>query len=260
MKNELDQVLAKKKSGKPLFMAHCIAGYPTVSGSLAVATALAKSGADVIELQVPFSDPMADGPTITEASQEVVAKGFDTKDAFTLAARLRRKVSAPIVLMTYLNVVFAYGIERFVAQAARAGVSGLIVPDVPFDSSEGKRILRAAKQNNLHFIFVVSPGIPKKRLQLLARHARGFVYATSRQGTTGAHSRFSSHLGGYIRDMKRTFSVPVCLGFGIKTSKDIRAAKDADMVVAGSVFIETMKHTKGSVVSGVAGVMRNLRP
>jgi len=253
MKNKLDTIL--ENSERPLLMAHFVAGYPTVSDSLSVAEGLIAGGAHIIELQIPFSDPLADGPTIMVASEEAIRNGAHISDAFTLAEKLSVG-GAPIVIMSYINPIFRYGIRLFVEAAQKAGVSGLIVPDAPFDTDEGKLLLEETKRCNIHLILVTSPGVSRERLEVLAPHATGFVYCTSRQGVTGADSKFATDLETYMNDMREIFKLPVGLGFGIKTREDVLdASKLADIVIAGSVFVETVKREG---VGGVADAVRSL--
>ncbi|MDO8522060.1 MAG: tryptophan synthase subunit alpha [bacterium] len=238
--NKLDQLFAEKKSG--LFMAHMIAGYPTIEDSEKVAEALAKGGADIIELQIPFSDPMADGPAISVASDEAIKSGATVAKSLALLGKVA-KLGKPVVVMTYINIPFRYGIPKFVKTLAKAGASALIVPDCPFDTEEGRELLTACKENDVYLIPVVSPGVPKERLEQLARDASGFVYCTSRQGITGANSKFAKELFDFVKELKQVFKLPIAVGFGVKSKEDVaELAKVADIVIAGSVFINTVKN------------------
>ncbi len=237
--NNLDTLLRSSK--RPLFMAHCIAGYPSIEDSLEVARALVKGGADIIELQIPFSDPLADGPTIMAASEEAIRAGAQVSDAFVIAKTLSTS-GTPVVVMSYANPIFRYGIREFVESAEKAGVAGLIVPDVPFDTKEGEILFAETKKRDIHLILVVSPGVSHKRLMSLAPYTSGFVYCTSRQGITGADSKFATDLEKYLKDMREIFGLPIGLGFGVKTREDFQnAATMADIVIAGSVFVEAVK-------------------
>lgn len=242
MKNKLDDILAKRT--KPLFMAHALAGYPTVPDSLTVAEALLAGGADILELQIPFSDPLADGPTIMEACTVALERGAKVHDVFHIAEKLMEKTDAPILIMSYINPVFRYGIAAFVADAKRFGISGLIIPDAPFDSPEGLLLLEETQKHGLHLIAVISPGISGERLTVLAKNARGFVYCTSRQGITGVGT-FAQDLPTYLTHVRALFGIPIALGFGIKTREDfLAAATIADVVIAGSVFVDIIKDTE----------------
>ena len=222
-------------------MAHMIAGYPTMEDSEKIAEALAKGGADIIELQIPFSDPMADGPTIAVASEDALKAGATVAKSLALLKKVTA-LGKPVAVMSYTNPVFRYGIPKFVKTIAKAGANALIVPDCPFDTEEGQALLSACKEHDIAFIPVVSPGVPEERLKVLAKDAKGFVYCTSRQGITGATSRFAKGLEDFAVVAKRIFNLPLAVGFGVKSKEDVQSlAKFADIVIAGSVFINSIK-------------------
>ena len=262
--NNLATLLAASKGKKPLFMAHMIAGYPTIEDSEKVAEALAgglargrttAEGADIIELQIPFSDPMADGPAIAVASDEAIKAGATVAKSLALLEKVA-KLGKPVAVMTYVNIPFRYGIPKFVKTIAKAGASALIVPDCPFDTEEGQTFLSACKENDVYLIPVVSPGVPKERLEQLAKDASGFVYCTSRQGITGANSKFAKELFDFVKELKGVFKLPIAVGFGVKSKEDVAELKKvADIVIAGSVFVNVIK-TSG--VGPVEGKIREL--
>ena len=240
--NKLEKLFAGKT--KTLFMAHMIAGYPTIADSEKVAEALAKGGADIIELQIPFSDPMADGPAIAVASDEAIKAGATVAKSLALLEKVA-KLGKPMAVMTYVNIAFRYDIPKFVKTIAKAGASALIVPDCPFDTEEGRELLSACKENDVFLIPVVSPGVPKERLEVLARDSRGFVYCTSRQGITGANSKFAKELFDFVKELKEVFNLPIAVGFGVKSKEDVaELAKIADIVIAGSVFVNVIKNAR----------------
>ncbi|MEN9561274.1 MAG: hypothetical protein RIQ56_547 [Candidatus Parcubacteria bacterium] len=262
MTNKLEELLKTKAGKGTLFMCHLIAGFPSEKDSEVVAHALSKSGADILEVQIPFSDPMADGPAIAVASRDALENGASVEKTLSLIKRIAKKETCPIVIMSYINPIYSYGIEEFVAAAAKAGASGLIVPDVPFDSEEGKSLLAACAEKNLCMIPVISPGVPKERLQELARYGTGFVYCTSRQGITGANSTFVADLQKYMTTVRSVFSLPLGLGFGVKTRADVaRAAELADIVIAGSVFVQAIRSakSKNAIASAVSKTLSALR-
>ena len=238
--NKLEKLFAGKT--KTLFMAHMIAGYPTIADAEKGAEVLAKGGADIIELQIPFSDPMADGPAIAVASDEAIKAGATVAKSLALLEKVA-KLGKPMAVMTYVNIAFRYDIPKFVKTIAKAGASALIVPDCPFDTEEGRELLSACKENDVFLIPVVSPGVPKERLEVLARDSRGFVYCTSRQGITGANSKFAKELFDFVKELKEVFNLPIAVGFGVKSKEDVaELAKIADIVIAGSVFVNVIKH------------------
>lgn len=244
------------RANEPLFMAHMIAGFPTISESVKVAQALVKGGAYIIEVQIPFSDPMADGPTIAVSCEEALEKGATVAKALAVVNKVAT-FGKPVVVMSYINPVYRMGIAKFVGTIAKAGAIGLIVPDCPFDSEEGKSLLAACKKHNVCLIPVVSPGVPKERLQMLAQDATGFWYCTTRQGITGATSVFASALPRFLKELRSISNLPVAVGFGVKSRKDVKdLSRCADIVIAGSVFVAALK--KNKKVSDVEKMMRTL--
>ena len=254
----LESILAAKK--RPFFMAHLVAGFPNFPTSEKVGRAMLENGADILEVQIPFSDPMADGPSIATACTEALAKGASVKKTLSLVSTLSKK-GGTIVIMSYINPVFRYGIAEFVNDAAKAGAQGLIVPDAPFDSPEGIELLKETRRQGLALIPVISPGVPKARLKKLAGEASGFVYCTSRQGITGANSKFARTLTDYVGMAKKEFGVPFGLGFGVRTKADFKsAAKLADIVIAGSVFVDAIrKAATGMAPSAVKKALAKLQ-
>src|SRR3989344_1444961 len=251
--NNLEKLFAGKT--KTLFMAHMIAGYPTIQDSEKVAEALVNGGADIIELQIPFSDPMADGPAIAVASDEAIKSGATVAKSLALLEKVV-KLGKPVAVMTYTNIPFRYGIPKFVKTIAKAGASALIVPDCPFDTEEGRELQTACKDNGVYLIPVVSPGVPKERLEQLAKDASGFVYCTSRQGITGANSKFAKELFDFVKELKEVFKLPIAVGFGVKSKEDVaELAKVADIVIAGSLFVNVIK-TGGS--NTIEKIIQNL--
>ena len=237
-------------------MAHMIAGFRSIDESEHVAKALAQGGADIIELQIPFSDPMADGPTIAVACEEALAKGTTIADAIALTKKISI-LGKPVAVMSYLNPVFRTGISIFVKKIAEAGAGALIIPDCPFDSEEGQALLSACKECDIYFVPVVSPGVPKERLEQLTVHSRSFVYCTTRQGITGASSEFSKDLADFVAEAKKIFDLPIAVGFGVKSREDIESlGKIADIIIAGSVFVNVIKKDG---VTAVEKMIRQLR-
>ena len=235
------KTLLANRNGKPLFMTHMIAGYPTAQTSEKIAAALVRGGADIIELQIPFSDPMADGPTIMAACDVALRQGMTVSRALAILRSIS-KCGAPIVVMSYINPVFHFGIQKFVKAIASAGASALIIPDCPFDSEEGKALLVACKKHDIYLIPVVSPGIPKERLSILSKDSTGFVYCTSRRGTTGGHGAFSDELFRFVSELKTIFNLPIAVGFGVKTKADVHIlSQHAEIIIAGSVFIQKIQ-------------------
>jgi tryptophan synthase alpha subunit len=256
--NKLEKLMHGEK--RPLFMTHLIAGYPSLPASEKVGRAMIAGGADILELQIPFSDPMADGPTIAAACQDALRAGASVAKTLALAKKLSSG-ETPVVIMSYINPIYRYGIAEFARDAARACATGLIIPDAPFDSPEGIKLLAETRKHGLCLIPVISPGVPIERLRYLSKHSRGFVYCTTRQGTTGANSKFAQTLAEYLASAKGEFNIPLGLGFGVKTRDDFRrAAKLADLVIAGSVFVNAIRSSrKGAETQAVKKAMADIR-
>jgi tryptophan synthase alpha chain len=239
------QTLLSKKSDVPLLMTHFIVGFPTIEKSVESARALIRGGASILEVQIPFSDPVADGPAIVEACHTALKSRVTVHDALTLIETISKESNTPIVIMSYANPIYQYGITQFIVDAKKAGMSGIIIPDLPFDTVEGKELVSACRDNDVHPIAVVSPGVSRKRLEAIAPSASGFVYCTSRRGITGANSMFDQGIVSYLKEIREVFNLPLAVGFGIKTREDINAlAPLAEVVVAGSVFVEAIKNTQ----------------
>ncbi len=216
-------------------MPYLMGGFPDVATSRAIAQAYADGGADLVELGIPFSDPLADGPVIQAAGTRALAAGTTVDDVLAIADELSRRVA--VVLMTYANIVFARGAERFAADAAAVGVSGLIVPDLPFE--EAHSVLAACEAAGLALVPLVAPTTPDARLAAIGARARGFLYTVSVTGTTGERAARSYTFAAIVARARAHAPVPVALGFGIATPEDARAAADAGAagVIVGSRLV-----------------------
>lgn len=249
-----------KKQGGKAFIAFITAGYPSLSITEKLALRLAAIGVDVIELGVPFSDPMADGPAIQEASQVALKKGANLKKILKTVRNIRRKSNVPICLMTYYNPVFCFGEERFAEEASVSGVDGVIIPDLP--PEEGKSFLRFASKYGLNVICFVSPTTSTCRIKYITDTAGGFIYYLSLTGVTGARSRLPAGLARDICRIKRFTSKPVCVGFGVSTRHQVRElSRAADGVIVGSAIINKIKENIGrkDLVGEVADFVLRLR-
>ncbi|MCR4311583.1 MAG: tryptophan synthase subunit alpha, partial [Candidatus Taylorbacteria bacterium] len=234
--NKLKKYLQEKK-GKTCLMAHFVAGYPSLSSSLAVGRALVRGGASLLEIQIPFSDPSADGPVIVGACHTALLKRVSVSSVFKLSKTLSKESNVPIAIVSYVNPIYQYGISRFIEDASLSGVSAIIIPDLPVDTPEGKLFISYCKKFAVHPIILVSPGVPKKRLATILKSASGFVYCTSRQGTTGATSHFSNNLPSFVKQLRQYTTLPVAVGFGVRNQKDFKVCGSfADIVAVGSTF------------------------
>jgi tryptophan synthase alpha chain len=176
MKNNIDTTIEKIKKEKRIgIMTHLITGYPTIPLSKKIAETLARGRADILEIQIPFSDPMADGPLIVEACQRSLENGATVKNSFELAKFVNNKLKTPVVLMTYANIIIHMGIENFCAHCKEYGVSGIIAPDLPYDSEEGKKLKKYAEKNGVHLIYLISPAVEGARLKEIKNLAVLFI-------------------------------------------------------------------------------------
>ncbi|MGZ4482674.1 MAG: tryptophan synthase subunit alpha [Gaiellales bacterium] len=224
-----------------------------------LAEAAVRGGASALEIGIPFSDPLADGPTIQRAAQRSLTAGMTTGRAFGVLREVRARVSVPLVPMTYAGPVMAYGEARFCADAAEAGADGLIVPDVPSD--EAGTLIESCRRSGLDLIPLLAPTSPDDRIELACRSAGGFVYLVSVTGITGARERLSDRVGELIQRVRPHTGLPLLVGFGISSPEAARAAVDAgaDGVIIGSKAIEVAEAGGAAALQEfVAGIARAL--
>jgi tryptophan synthase alpha chain len=259
-----------KKQGRSAFITFLMAGDPDVETSLAIIRALPKAGADVIEIGMPFTDPMADGPAIQASGLRALKAGMTLKKTLALVRDFRAGDDAtPIVLMGYYNPIYIYGVDRFLADAKSAGVDGLIIVDLP--PEEDHELCLPAMKAGLNFIRLATPTTDDKRLPAVLANTSGFVYYVSITGITGSASANSSAVGDAVARIKRHTKLPVCVGFGIRTSEAARAiALNADGVVVGTALVDAMRgsldaqgrataKTVGAVADLVAALAQGVR-
>ena len=230
-----------KAEGRTALIPFWTAGYPSLATSEAVVVALARGGADLIEIGVPFSDPMADGATVQRTSQVAIANGVRLVDCLELARRLRHHhgLTVPLVLMGYYNPILAFGPARFAGEAAAAGVDGVIVPDLPTEESD--ELLTACRAHGRDLIFLVAPTSTDERLAEVSRRASGFIYCVSLTGITGAR-RALPDLTGYIERVRRQTDLPLAVGFGVSTAAHVRQiGAVADGAVIASAMINELE-------------------
>lgn len=230
--------LRRKKS--KAFIAFITAGYPSLAATEKLVLEFDRIGVDIVELGVPFSDPMADGPVIQEASEAALAKGVNLKMILQLVKRLRRKTSIPICLMTYYNPVFVYPQSKFVKEAAACGVDGIIVPDLP--PEEAKLLINQSSANKLDAIFFVAPTTTPKRIGQICQKAQGFIYYVSLTGVTGIRQKLPVGLTSQLKIIKATTKKPVCVGFGISSNAQVKEiGKISDGVIVGSAIVKKIR-------------------
>ncbi len=229
-------VQLKEKCDKAL-VCYVVAGDPNIESTIDVILALDRAGVDVVELGIPFSDPLADGPSIQAGSQRALANGITVSDVFSIVRRVRETSQIPIVLMTYFNPALRYGVEEFAKDAANAGVDGVIQTDLT--PEEADDWVDAARVNSLDTVFLVAPTSTENRIEVVAKLSTGFVYAVSRTGVTGARSEVPTELPELISAIKNHTNTPVCVGFGISLPEHVATvAAYADGVVVGSSLVD----------------------
>lgn len=223
---------------KPIFMPYFPLGYPDLDTSIDVIEALAKNGADLIEVGLSFSDPLADGPVIQQATQVALEKGITVKKSLEAVKELRnRGVTIPLILMGYFNPMLAYGLEKFVHDAREAGADGFIIPDLPLEEAGEFEVL----VGDMPLIQMLAPTSPNERMEMIARNAKGFIYLVSVTGVTGARTSISDGLGDLIQRVREHTSVPVCVGFGIGTPEQAKQVGAlADGVIIGSACVKAI--------------------
>lgn len=244
--NKLDLKLKEIKNRKRMgLMTHVVVGYPSLVQTIALVKIMEEAGADIVELQIPFSDPLADGPTIMKACEKSLENGTRVKDAFNIMQKLSKEVSTPLLFMAYFNTVFKYGVERFCKDASLAGATGLIVPDVPIEEEDCERFIYFCKKYKIHNIRVLSPASNDKRLKINSKEANGFIYCTARQGITGVKEELSKDISLYLGKIRKYFSISIAVGFGISKKEHIKALKGhADIAVIGSAIIDIIDRSK----------------
>ena len=248
-----------KRRGRKGFIPFITAGDPDLETTRELIVELARAGATVIELGVPFTDPMADGPVIQRASERALRHGFDLAEVLQVVFDARKQTDVPIVLFSYYNPLLQFGIARLAGEAKSAGVDGVLVTDlVPEEASEFAAVLRA---NNLDMIFLVAPTSTDERLKMVAERATGFIYAVSRAGITGAREEMSAEAEKLVKRVRRFSDLPIAVGFGISTPKHVIGVwRFADAAVVGSALVaEIERHSnRVELVTAVGKLARNL--
>jgi tryptophan synthase alpha chain len=228
------------KPGYRALIAYITAGYPDPKATVKIARTLAEGGCDIIELGIPFSDPLADGATIQKASFQALKQGVTPDACLEIAAKIRKKIPTPLVFMTYYNPVLNYGLKEFCKKCVKAGVNGLIVPDLP--PEEGLELETITKKAGLDLIYLLAPTSTESRINVVASSSRGFIYLVSLTGVTGARDTLSPELAGFVGRVREIASLPLCVGFGISNAEQARqAAALADGVIIGSRLIQLIE-------------------
>jgi len=238
---------ARRAEGTPAFVAFLTAGDPSLDRTVEAALELDRAGVDVLELGVPFSDPLADGPVIQRASERALARGITLARVLEAVGRIRERCELPVLLFSYYNPLLQHGLERLARDAKAAGVDGVLVTDLP--PEEADEWVAAARAADLDTVFLASPTSPPERLLRVAEASRGFVYAISRTGVTGERQSLSEDARPLVERLRTLAPVPVALGFGLSTPEQVReAAAVADGVVVGSALVRFLEeHPEGDL-------------
>jgi tryptophan synthase alpha chain len=233
---KFEELKAKNEAALILYLT---GGFPNLSVSMKTIKTLAESGADIIEIGIPFSDPIADGPTIQESSHTSLMKGTTLKRIINNIKKL--EIEKPLVFMSYLNPLLAYGKEEILSDMNKCNVRGLIIPDLPVE--EASEWIELSKEYNIELIFLLTPTSPPKRRKKIVQESRGFVYCVSVLGTTGVRNKMPPYLDKFLKDTRKTTDKPMALGFGISTPEQIESLRGkVDGVILGSRIIEAIKN------------------
>lgn len=249
-----------KSEGRPAFIPYVTDGYPELNDTPDLVKALVEGGADIVELGIPFSDPIADGPTVQRAGQRAIENGFTPAHAFATVESLRADgVDVPIIFMGYYNPVYAYGLEAYVAECARVGVDGLIIPDLPPEESD--LLLEACIGHKVHLIYLLAPTSTPERVEAVLQRASGFIYLVAATGITGARTELQAGLADYVARVRRHADLPLAIGFGISTRAHVlEAEKLADGVIVGSALIDKLERASSDdLLAEARDFVRSLR-
>ncbi|MBI4297058.1 MAG: tryptophan synthase subunit alpha [Chloroflexi bacterium] len=236
----MSRISSAFKKGRPAFIGYLTLGYPTLEMSLEAAAVLAESGCDILELGIPFSDPLADGTTIQRASQAALEGGITPRRCLEAAALLRGRANIPLLFMSYYNPILALGQKAFCAACREAGVNGFLMVDLP--PEEGENLEAEAKNNGLDMVYLLAPTSTRERVRLVAQHSRGFIYLVSLTGVTGPREALPPELEQFVARVRPETSLPLCVGFGIAGPEQAkRVARVADGVVVGSRLVQLLE-------------------
>jgi tryptophan synthase alpha chain len=252
----LESYIRKRLEEKDiLLMTHIVLGYPSIEDSYRIVEAMVKAGVDLMELQIPFTEPTADGPVITRANQEALNKGTTVEQCLDIAERITRSFNIPFLFMTYYNIPFKYGIDQFVTAMSDRSIKGAIIPDLT--PEEGQDYLEAMDRHGLDPVLIFSPTTSLERMRYIASSARGLIYCVARKGVTGRDTDLSAELAAYLGRSRQATTLPIAVGFGIKGKKDLDFLKGkADIAVVGT---QSIRIVEDEGISAVGEFIQTLR-
>jgi tryptophan synthase alpha chain len=223
-----------------LLMSHLVLGYPGIEANRQVIAEMVAGGVDLMELQIPFSEPIADGPMIAKANQDALDNGFKVREGLDFIAETVKTHKIPFLIMTYYNILMAYGVEKFIKEAARIGVKGLIIPDLPpQEAKEAIAFCQEYGQGELDWVQLMTPTSSDARLAEIGKNARGFVYCVARKGVTGKKTDFGDDLAKFIKRCRAATNLPLAVGFGVKSAEDVSQLSSlAEIAVVGTAAIK----------------------
>jgi len=244
----------RRKDKEILLMTHIVIGYPSLEASYEIVREMVAAGVDMMELQIPFSEPMADGPVILRANQDALAGGVTVRDCLEFARRAAAEFQIPFLFMTYYNILFKFGVDAFADEMAAIGIRGAIVPDLP--PEEAGEYLAAMKRTGLAPIFIFAPNSSEERMRMIAGHGDGFIYCVARKGVTGQQTEFSIDLDASLARYRAATTLPLAVGFGVKDKADVDFLKGkADVAVIGSQTIRVVdEHGVGAIGDFIRGL------
>ena len=249
IKNKFQDIRSKNEKA---LIAYIMAGFPSEKDTVSTVRGLVKGGADIIELGMPFSDPLADGPVIQNAGFQALQKGMDFEKFLTIVKKIRKETDIPLVLMTYTNLLYKQGYEKFISIVKNAGIDGLILPDMSIDESGD--FLKAARKHKMDTIFLISPNTSSERIKKIANASSGFLYLVSVFGTTGGQQQFQNYTRYAIKNAKKILAgkIPLGVGFGVSNPDQARAIikSGADAIIVGSAFLRIIENTPTGKIEG----------
>jgi len=244
-----DYIKSRLREKEILLMTHIVIGYPNLEESLRIVEKMVAAGVDLMELQIPFSDPMADGPVILKANQKALEQGITVSDCIEFGKTVCSRFDIPFLYMTYANIPYKFGMKAFAATLKESGISGAIVPDLP--PEEGEDYIQAMHASDLDPIFLYSPNTPESRMKQLSEISRGFIYCVARKGVTGRETAFANDFESYLNRCRRSTSLPLAVGFGVQNREDIQfLTGKAEIAIVGSQTIRLVDEQGTDAVEG----------